>query len=303
MKNKQLKIIAGPCSIDEQNISEIYALSEINANGKKAISGTRVVGLKSRTALSTSSEEMGMDLDGYLANLDKLMSGANVLELDSLPSAKLAKEINSKTNLTIATEIMNPIIQLASMERELADVELMAWNPSVNQLGWPLHVMGKYATRNKWNVGIKNGKWLDIPFKTASEENYKGGSSLEKAWVGLSNYVKAAEATPILIHRGVDTPGKGDYRSAIVHGLAAQTKRTSGTSLYFDPSHSYGPKLRDRIVEGTIEALQMKLDAETYLYDGLLIEVGTSKTDTDQHISLAEMQRLVDVVGGVRELV
>ena len=46
---QKVQIIAGPCSVDNQNIEQIYEILEI-----PEIFGTRVIGLKSRTALDTS---------------------------------------------------------------------------------------------------------------------------------------------------------------------------------------------------------------------------------------------------------
>ena len=66
MNNMQLTIIAGPCSVDENNIKEIREIAQIEAmdiskQKKRAIAGTRIVGLKSRTDLDTRGEGMGMD--------------------------------------------------------------------------------------------------------------------------------------------------------------------------------------------------------------------------------------------------
>jgi hypothetical protein len=43
-------------------------------------------------------------------------------------------------------------------------------------------------------------------------------------------------------------------------------------------------------------------DGNNWLYDGALIEVGTSTTDTDQHISIDEMQALAQELAKYREL-
>jgi 3-deoxy-D-arabino-heptulosonate 7-phosphate (DAHP) synthase len=79
--------------------------------------------------------------------------------------------------------------------------------------------------------------------------------------------------------------------------------RAKGVKLYFDPSHSLGPKMRDEIVNETVEAMKMKIDENNYLYDGVLIEVGTAKCDTHQHITVKELQELVDRLGEFRTLV
>jgi hypothetical protein len=72
--------------------------------------------------------------------------------------------------------------------------------------------------------------------------------------------------------------------------------------MLFDPSHSYGPSKRDEILEGTIKAMNMKLNDEEYLYDGILIEAGTSVTDTDQHVTIAELKDMVKALSKTRDL-
>jgi len=72
--------------------------------------------------------------------------------------------------------------------------------------------------------------------------------------------------------------------------------------MFFDPSHSYGPKLRSHIVGAVTEAMRMKISGSDFLYDGVLIEVGTSKTDTDQHITVKELSGLVSVLSTFRDL-
>jgi len=64
--NKTCAIIAGPCSVDENNISELYQIANITAKNQKgkikqAIFGARIVGLKSRTALHQNGVGMGID--------------------------------------------------------------------------------------------------------------------------------------------------------------------------------------------------------------------------------------------------
>lgn len=105
-----------------------------------------------------------------------------------------------------------------------------------------------------------------------------------------------------LIHRGFEVPDKGNYRAPAVHEIAKRTKKRIGRELFFDPSHSLGPEMRDQIVEGTIKAMKMKLDEENYLYDGVLIEVGTSTTDTEQHITVAEYKGMVRDLSTFRDL-
>ena len=105
-----------------------------------------------------------------------------------------------------------------------------------------------------------------------------------------------------MIQRGVDEPDKGDFRSLPIHQCAKRVKQATGYQMLFDPSHSYGPKLRAKIVEGTIEAMKIKLDNGDWLYDGALIEVGTSTTDTEQHITINELSKIIDEISNFREI-
>jgi len=77
--NKKFYIIAGPCSIDYQNIEDIYKIAEIKVETKtgkkKAVFGVRVVGLKSRTSYNPSGKGMGIDFEIYQKNLEKLIKG------------------------------------------------------------------------------------------------------------------------------------------------------------------------------------------------------------------------------------
>ena len=105
-----------------------------------------------------------------------------------------------------------------------------------------------------------------------------------------------------MIQRGVDDAEKGDFRNLPIHQCAKRVKQATGYGMLFDPSHSFGPKLRDKIVEGTIEAMKMKIDDGNWLYDGILVEVGTSTTDTEQHITISELSNLIDEISKFREI-
>ena len=59
--------------------------------------------------------------------------------------------------------------------------------------------------------------------------------------------------------------------------------------------------MRDHIVEGTIEAMKMKDEDENFLYDGILIEVGDSVTDTYQHITVQELKDMVTELSKFRK--
>ncbi len=308
MTNTQLTIIAGPCSVDDNNIREIREISQIevtnrNGNKQRAVAGTRIVGLKSRTELDATGDGMGMDYAAYMKNSQILLDGGSIQDFEILPSALIAEKISKETNMIIATEVMNPIIQLPSFEKRVGKGKLMPWNPSVNQLGWQIEQMAAFARRNGWHIGIKNGKWIGDHLQTADSHEYKGKTTMEKTWSGLVKYVKEIEHDIVLIHRGVDVPGKGNFRNAPVHHIAKRVKQETNIKLFFDPSHSYGPKMRDHIVEAVIHAMDMRMENGSYLYDGVLIETGTSATDTEQHITVDELRFLTKELAKKRDLV
>jgi hypothetical protein len=176
----------------------------------------------------------------------------------------------------------------------LKDYELLLWTPAVAQLGWNLLEMYEASKENKWTLGVKNPKWVG--------KETDGLTSMEKTWLGMGTYVPYIHKV-IYIQRGVDVAESGQYRNLPVHESAKKIKKKSGQRMYFDPSHCYGPKLRDKIVEGTIEAMKMKISDNEYLYDGILIEAGVSETDTEQHITHAELQQLAKALAEFRDLV
>lgn len=299
MKNK-LRIIAGPCSVDEKNIEEIYQIAELSLNGQKSIWGTRIVGLKSRTALDTSGNGMGIDIKAYEKNMDILNNGGNFQDFEMLPSIEISKKILEDTGLLISSEIMYPSIQIPLYDGNF-DGKFLPWNPAVNQLGWPIMQTARFAKQHSWPIGIKNGKWIGEAKEIADSADFNGETSMEKTWVGLTTFAQGAKEV-ILIHRGVDVPEKGNYRNIPVHNIAKRAKIKSNASLFFDPSHSFGPKMREDIVEATIEAMKMKIDEETFLYDGILVEAGTSQTDTEQHITLVELKDMIEKLSEFREI-
>ena len=301
---QNVTIIAGPCSVDKNNVKQLLTIANIkiiNMKGEtqRAIWGLRVVGLKSRTNFNSTGEGMGMDFDEYIYNANIATKYKTPDDFKTPPSVEIVKNLIKETGLTVAVEIMDPFIQLPMYEKHIPNNKLLLWNPAVNQLGYKMYVMGIFAERNNWFLGIKNGKWLG--------EISKGEvSTMEKAWEGQVSYATKEKKTSlcdriIMIHRGVDIEGKGDHRSLPVHDSAKRVKKNTGTKMFFDPSHSFGPGLRDKIVEKTVEVMHMKSD-NGYLYDGILVEVGDSKTDTHQHITISELQTLVNEIAKFRNL-
>lgn len=302
-KSFDLEIIAGPCSVTEENVQEIiHKIAPIKApDGKRAIFGTRVLGLKSRTTLSSDGNGMGIDYPAIKRCLSLRDEQRKNIQL---PSVEMAEKIVSQTGLQVGSEIVLPHIQLPFYERKkMLKNNLLVWNPAVEQLGWPLLEMSHFAAKNGWDLGIKHGKFLGKePLEVANHPDYTGETTLEKTWKGLTTFAQVPNDKLILIHRGVDVPGRGDFRNALVHEVAKRVKpHVPGVRLYFDPSHSFGPKLRHRIVEGIIEAMKLKIGG-TFLYDGVLIEAGTSPTDTDQHITIKELHELVHTLSQFRKL-
>ena len=182
--NKKLTIIAGPCSVDFDNINDIFKIAEIKVNNRfgrkqRAIFGTRVIGLKSRTSLNKDGKNMGIDFPVFRKNIDLLVQGKSINALKILPSVRIAKNIIKETGLLVAAEIMDPMSQLPIFERMLPKNKVLIWNPAVSQLGWPILNMAIYAKKNNWMIGLKNPKWF-------GDENL-GQTTMEKTWIGLSH--------------------------------------------------------------------------------------------------------------------
>jgi hypothetical protein len=302
-----IRIFAGPDSLDDYNIQEVYQIADIQVGSQKAIYGTRTVGLKSRTGFDKDNSEsgfMGYDFDAIMKNFNIFGLGGTVDDLKPLPTVDMAAQIYRDTGLVCSTEIMLPAIQLACIAKSFKFKPFLVWNSAVDQLGWHIRQMAGFAEEYDWIVGLKNGKWLGEEYETAEDSNFEGVTSIEKVWDGLVDYAQLAPET-ILIQRGCDLPRKGEYRNLPIHQTAKRTKmrnRNRGTKLFFDPSHALGPKKRDRIVEETVEAMQMKMNDQEYLYDGILIEVGTAKCDTHQHITVQELRELTERLAEFRKI-
>lgn len=299
IKNPEVSIIAGPCSISEKNFRDLYELSEMdvknrNGNMQKAIAGVRIVGVKSRTSYSYNSGSMGLDSEVLVKNIEIYAQGGSVLDMKILPSIQMAEEFIKKTNMMVATEVVSPLIQIPLCDRLLKNYELLLWTPAVAQLGWSLLEMYEASKENNWTLGVKNPKWVG--------KETEGLTSMEKTWLGMGSYVPYIHKV-IFIQRGVDVVNSGFFRNLPVHESAMKIKKLSGMKMYFDPSHSYGPKLKDKIVDGTIEAMKMKVSDDEYLYDGILIEAGVSETDTDQHITHKELHQMARTIAEFRDLV
>lgn len=305
MNNKQydLEIIAGPCSITEENTEQIInEIAPIKApDGKKAIYGTRVVGLKSRTALDQNGSGMGIDYDAVML---ALTLPENERMNSTMPSVELAEKIAKKTGLLISSEIMIPHIQLPFFaQKDILKGNFLPWNPAVEQLGWHLFQMNEFAKKNNWHVGIKHGKFLGKdPLEVANHPDYKGETALEKVTLGLTSYLAGHPQDLIIIHRGVDVPRDHDYRNAIAHEIMKRIKQKAPfAKIYFDPTHTIGPKMKHIIVDETIAAMKLTV-GEDFLYDGVIAEAGDSPTDTDEHVTIEELQYLVAELSKFRKL-
>ncbi|GIW66715.1 MAG: hypothetical protein KatS3mg095_0613 [Candidatus Parcubacteria bacterium] len=295
-----LKIIAGPCSISKNNLKDIYEIADIQINNKYVIWGTRVVGLKSRTNFGHG---MGIDFLRFIYQFKNFYDKNKIIKTKILPSIKISKKIIKETNLLIATEIMDPILQLSLYSGNIPKNKLLVWNPAVNQLGWPIYLMAKFVKKNSWYLGIKNPKWVGDYLKNVNNHQFKGRTSCEKTWEGLVSYANVLSRKRIfLIHRGVDVPEKGKYRNAPVHYLAMRVKKHTNCLLFFDPSHSHGPQMKEKIIPETIKAMKMKFPDGQFVYDGILIEVGNSETDKEQHLTLDEFKKLVFSLSKIRTL-
>lgn len=304
LQKPSLEIIAGPCSVDSENVAEIHRLAEIDTAQGPAIYGARVVGLKSRTEIIEldDSENNGMGIDFAGALELRRNPQANV----TLPSVEIAEEIARKTGMLVSSEIMVPSIQMPQYIGKIPDNQGMFWTPSVNALGWAPWEIAPFAADNGWDIGIKNAKFLGISYAEALDPDHQK-SQLEKTWAGQATYAKldgVSNEEIVFIHRGVDVTKeeKGDYRNALVHEIAGRVKdKFPNSRLYLDPTHSMGPKLRDRIVDQTLGMMELRRNGKP-LYDGVIFEAGTSKTDTEEHITLNELAGFAAEVAKFRTL-
>jgi len=299
IKNTEVALIAGPCSINEKNIREVYAISEMEVknrfgNMQRGASGVRIVGVKSRTSYTEKEGSMGIDREIFVDNMRSYAQGGGIKDMKMLPSIEMTDEFIRKTGMKVATEIVAPLIQVPLCDKVLRDHELLLWTPAVLQIGWNLMEMYECSKHNAWELGIKNPKWVG--------EESGGLNSMEKTWLGIGTYVPNIHDI-IYIHRGVDVASRGLYRNLPLHESAKKVKTLSGKKMYFDPSHTFGPKMKDKIVEGTLDAMKMMMSEDEYLYDGILIEAGTSETDTAQHITHAELQTLMNELAKFRDIV
>lgn len=303
-KNPGVTIIAGPCSINEDNFHELFHLASIEAPAatgtQRAISGIRVVGLKSRTHYTPDAKDLGLDYAYYMHNLSIYRQGGSIKDFVMMPGIEMARQIADETGLMVATEIVSPLIQIPLYERLLKNNNLLLWNPAVSQIGWHFLEIAQFMQNSNWKLGLKNPKWQGKQkYDTIAHTEV---SSMEKAWLGLGSYVAGFQDRVIYIHRGVSVSESGMYRNMPLHESAQKVKRLTGAKMYFDPSHSFGPKLRDKIVDGTLEAMRLMISEDEYLYDGILIEAGTSKTDSGQHITHLELQELVNRLSSFRTI-
>lgn len=307
-----LELIIGPCSINESNVEDVFKLSEIQVKslrGEKqfALFGTRVVGLKSRTELNQSGEGMGIDYQAVMQNLLILENGGNKNDFVTPPSVNIGKNIIDQTGMMVSTEVMMPLLQIPVYDRQIQEGKMLLWSPSVETLGWSiLPTADVVVQRQDWRIGIKNPKWLgSSPLEADNLEASE--TNMERTWKGMASYalargVKAEQI--VMIHRGIDVPEKEDFRSLPVHKIAERTKMTmpTGVKIYFDPSHSFGPKKRAEILKATIQAMLMKNSRNGWLYDGALIEAGNSTTDASQHITVDEVVILASELAQFRNL-
>jgi hypothetical protein len=299
IKNAEVALIAGPCSISEKNIQEVYQLAEMEVKNRfgevqRGVTGVRIVGVKSRTSYTEKEGTMGIDREVFVSNMRSYARGGGIKDMKMLPSITMSDEFIRKTGVMVATEIVAPLIQVPLCDQVLRDYELLLWTPAVLQIGWNLMEMYECSKSNAWKLGIKNPKWVG--------KESDGLTSMEKTWLGIGTYVPQIHDI-IYIHRGVDVADSGLYRNLPLHYSAMKVKELSGKKMYFDPSHTFGPKMKDKIVEGTLDAMKMMLNPDEYLYDGILIEAGTSDTDTQQHISHGELQKLMTELSKFRDIV
>ncbi len=298
-RNYNLEVAAGHCSFNPERVDEIYEMAEIKVpdgrGGKQiGLSFERMVKLKSRTELNPTGDGMGTDTD-------MVQHGVIYGPENEIPhTAEFEERFVKETGIGIATEIMIPHIQMPYY-KNIPEGCLLPWNPSIDQLGWHVY---EIAAGAKGLIGLKNGKWLGEEYDEVTKPGSTTITSMEKAWRGLASYAKPFGCEMVFIHRGIDIPQKGSYRNYPIHEAVVRLARDfPEAKRAYDPSHMLGPKLRDEIVEATIEAMKMKLPwSDEFLYNFILIEAGTSKSDTEQHITVAELRYLLEELAKFRKL-
>lgn len=303
-----LEIWAGPCSINRQNVSELYAIAELttkNIKGEtiRAIRGTRIVGEKSRTNDSRETNSIGLDIAANQRNADILQSGGTINDFEIPPSVAIATEFIGLTGLMMVTEITDPWIQMPTYQlAKIPSGQALFWNPAVQQLGRPVEIMSRFASANGWDIGLKNGKWLGAELNEVENPERGTFSPMENVWAGLFSYVSKNTGRVFIIERGVDVPGKGKKRNAETPEATRRVKAKLNCHVAIDTSHLLGGNFtEEEIIEWTIDRLHLR-DNSGFLYDALLIEAGTSTTDTNQHISVDGLGYLANEVAKFRPL-
>lgn len=302
MRNTLVEIIAGPCSIDKRNRADVDCIAKTGI-----VTKVRFVPAKSRTVHSSDNFE-GIDAD-ILNQKIRGLAKTGTINKKPLPSVKWAEKFRrAHPGIGLALEIVSPVLQLPCYANTnlFGSDALFIWSPAAQQLGWPIRTMGEFADRHKWTLGIKNGKWVE----TVPESNKRASvTDVEKTWQGLSTWATGINrrGRNVLIHRGFNAGSKnGNFRNLPIHEIAMRLKQKTNMAMFFDPSHSFGPRLRNKIVDGTLVAMDLTLPNGEYLYDGILIEVAGKngvKTDAKQHISITELETLANKLSSARGII
>ncbi len=307
---KNIAVIAGPCSVSGPHNLEIYE-AQLNFFQQFAgqLTGIRVVGYKSRTSPdtdhilntlqqldnhtllhlaeidpelnATAKNYYGLDVCEILVTQRLFLEGVGMGsdQLPDLPSVLLAKSLQDQyAQLLIATEVIEPMIQMPQLKKHLKPGSVLVWTPSSDALGASKSMYRQLPLAHNV-LAIKNPKWLGIHPDNVTEENVMALPGV-KAMIGCMQWANSKT----LIHRGFELEEKDGHRAKPVHSVFSKLKRLNpDLNLIFDPSHSLGPSRRDQIVDESIRAIV------DHGYHGLLIEASTATTDINQHISTDEM--------------
>lgn len=305
-----LQVVAGQCSFSNEpgQLDELHTLANMqvsNPNGSmtRAISHLRFVTLKSCT--DANNPGIGMDAPA----IKQIIANPGKKDKIDLPGIVLATKFAKEERIGIGAEIMIPHIQMPQYEKHLDKKEsLFPWIPSNVILGWVALEMDSWCQKNGWSLGIKNPKWLGTTLEKAEDPSSEIVSSMQRSWDGMETFTNIGTDT-VLINRGVDIPEKETHRNAITHEIARKIKRNKPhRRIGIDLNHACGPNHRDDIAPSLIHALLMTVDGlpirqgGTPLYDVLLAEVGTSITDTKQHMTIPELQDVLSEVSKHRPL-
>jgi hypothetical protein len=311
-----LEIWAGHCSENKNNIEETERIARQTIRNprtgrqQRIVNRTRGVAFKSRTGLKDLLSYMGMDWKAIQANDTMYMEGKGHLDYLLYPSLIHLSNISRATGVGVASEILMPHLQLPVWGRYFKGKSFQPWTAAVDSKGTSAMEFANWANRFGWDIALKNpkisGKRTYTELLTAPQKEIEK-TTVFSTWQGAWSWAGSNQNTT-MIHRGVDMPsdleGMDTFRNLPIHRVAAALQAVTGCNLGYDPSHINGQGRKEHIVEDAIEAAQtINPFTGNPQYQVLLLEVGNSTTDTEQHITLNQLQQIGETVIQWRPLV